>query len=352
MVPNKMEVYAAPVNVWNKDAIRPGPVGTVGDVLLGVRLKQSAPELPQRWDPSFSGKNEVFSGSNVSDGYSPGFTTGGGVARTITRRMPYRQGFKTPVGWVMEDIVPTERSRTALMGSVGQYSWESKVGEIKRAKTTGEFFKPLPLGYGLADGVTPRGSNIPRIVAESTGEGNALPPTEIKITDPVFGENGSIPNPAANIVRVWDFPDLLQHTWIPEWVAKDGSTPIDTHYKFYVSGIGGFYKYFPKNDPTIEQEVYDRFHPKPEREYRKFSPYGLVDRPDVYLTPDGKKYVVGDPPSHYEYSDTGKGEPISKPGGWRGPLPPPFPQPPKPGEKEGKIPTKFMGVNSMRSRIR
>lgn len=41
---NKLE----PVNQWGD--YRPGVVGSVGDVLPGVRLKQSAPDMEQRWE--------------------------------------------------------------------------------------------------------------------------------------------------------------------------------------------------------------------------------------------------------------------------------------------------------------
>ena len=41
------------LNTWNNKYIAPGPVSSVGDVLLGVRLKHSAPNLPLRWDPKF-----------------------------------------------------------------------------------------------------------------------------------------------------------------------------------------------------------------------------------------------------------------------------------------------------------
>jgi hypothetical protein len=255
----------------------------------------------------------------------------------------------------MEDIVAEDRSRTSLMGSAGQYSWDAKVGKINRAKNTGEFFKPLPGGYALADGVTPRGSNIPRIVAESTGEGNALPPTEVKVTDPLFGEGGSIPNPTGNQpggdkwVQVWDYPELIGLTWIPDWVSKDGNTPLDTHYKYYVeTGIVFKDKWFPKNDPTIQQEVWERPGIPTSDLHMRFSPFGLIERPERYPNPEGQMIEIGEPPHHWvidgQNPNTPVGGPIAKPGGWRDKKPEK-----KPGEK---TPTKFMGINSKRVRIR
>jgi hypothetical protein len=189
----KMEIITTrvkPLNRWDKDSIRPGPVGSVGDVNLQVKLKHSAPDLPQRYDKTFSGKNEVWSGSNISDGQWTGFTSGGRGAITVSRPMQNRAGFKTPVGWMIENILPVDRTRMAKMVPLGQYSWESDKARIYKAKTTGEQFLPLPMGYTKAE--LPRGSHFPRIVASSIGEGVALPAAEVKITDSEFGENGSI----------------------------------------------------------------------------------------------------------------------------------------------------------------
>lgn len=313
MVLNKMEVYTAPVNVWNKDAIRPGPVGSVGDVLLGVRLKQSAPELAGRWDASYSGKNEVYSGSNIADGYHAGFTSGGGVAKTLTKRMPYRQGFKTPVGWIKEDVRPVDRTRTALMGSLGQYSWDAQVGRIERASSTGEFFKPLPGGYAAGEGQVPRGSQIPRIVAESTGEGNALPPTEVKVTDPDFGERGSIPNPAGNQPQGpgWRKEYLYPKVhWVPEHGERD---TVSEKYPYYV--WAWLEMWYPDDDPTKEQEVYARADPNTILKMR-FSSKGVLGRPtewDGKPVPEAPFRWVRDAPM----PNTPAGGPIAKPGGWR-----------------------------------
>ena len=191
-----MEILNArikPLNRWDKDSIRPGPVGSVGDVNLQVKLRKSASYLPNRYDKTFSGKNEVWSGSNISDGQWTGYTSGGRGALTLTQPMPQRAGFKTPVGWLIENVVPVDRSRVAKMVPLGQYSWESNKDRIYRAKTTGEQFLPLPMGY--EKGPLPRGSQYPKIVAASIGDGIALPAADVLITDPVFGETGSIQKP-------------------------------------------------------------------------------------------------------------------------------------------------------------
>lgn len=178
------------LNRWDKDSIRPGPVGSVGDVNLQVKLKKSANYLPDRYQKEFSGKNEVWSGSNVSDGQWTGYTSGGRGALTTSKPLGYRSGFKTPVGYMFENVVPTDRSEMAKMVPLGQYSWEQEKARIYKAKVTGEQFLPLPMGYEKA--LLPRGSQFPVIVAESTGTGVALPAAEVNITDSQFGKQGSV----------------------------------------------------------------------------------------------------------------------------------------------------------------
>lgn len=178
------------LNRWDKDSIRPGPVGSVGDVNLQVKLKKSAPYLPNRYQKEFSGKNEVWSGSNISDGQWTGFTSGGRGALTISKPLGYRSGFKTPVGYMFENVVAEDRSKMAKMVPLGQYSWEQEKAKIYKAKVTGEQFLPLPMGYEKA--LLPRGSQFPVIVAESSGTGVALPAAKVEITDAQFGKQGSI----------------------------------------------------------------------------------------------------------------------------------------------------------------
>lgn len=201
MLINKMEFTRRPINQWDKSSIRPGPVGSVGDALLQVKLKHSSIDLPERYDPAFSKGNEKYLGTNLSDGQWAGYASGGGVARTLVSQLPYRQGFKTQLGWIHEDLRPTARTTEPQMGGAGQYKWKTQVARTYKAKMTGDMFLPLPGGYAvnLASGIT-RGSSIPRIVAESSGEGApknvadlALPPAAVPITDVTFGKTGRIP---------------------------------------------------------------------------------------------------------------------------------------------------------------
>lgn len=198
------------LNRWDKDSIRPGPVGSVGDVNLQVKLKKSAPYLPNRYQKAFSGKNEVWSGSNISDGQWRGFTSGGRGAVTYQKALGNRHGFKTAVGYVIEDVVAADRSKMAKMVPLGQYSWEEEKAKIYKSKHTGEQFLPLPGGYEKTE--IPRGSQYPKIVAESSGTGNALPAAEVEITDSQFGKQGFV----ESTVPVDCSAEEKAKVWVPE----------------------------------------------------------------------------------------------------------------------------------------
>lgn len=172
-----MEILRVPLNVWNKDSIRPGAVGSVGETNLNVRLKQSCIELDPRYSQIFNGRNEKYFGANISDGTHAGFTSGGGVAKTLRKPLGYRPGFRTVVGWRHQDVRPVDRSRTSIMGDGGQYSWQSKVAQIHNARKTGGLFAPEPRGYAQQKGQINRGGNAPVIVAASVP--NAITPPVI-----------------------------------------------------------------------------------------------------------------------------------------------------------------------------
>lgn len=181
-----------PLNRWDYNSIRPGAVGSVGDALVNVKLRKSANYLPDRYDRTFSGKNARWSGSNVQDGNTEGFTSGGRSAVTLISNFTNRTAFKTKVGWVFENARPQDRSATAVMQPLGQYSYETKIARVLKAKMTGDHFSPGPNGYTPAVGTLSRGSQFPQIAAESSGVGTALPATDVKITDPIFGDTGTI----------------------------------------------------------------------------------------------------------------------------------------------------------------
>ena len=135
-----INVYERAQNNWT---IRPGPVGSVGDCNMQVKLKHNMPDSEIRYDHEFSGPNEKFYGSNVQDGaYGSG-----GSARVIDRKLGSRPTHKTSVGWKFQNIIPVDRSSSTVMSSLGQYSWDNKRATVMRAKLTGEKFLPQGLKY-------------------------------------------------------------------------------------------------------------------------------------------------------------------------------------------------------------
>lgn len=249
MIYNKMEVVPKyNVNRWDKDSIRPGPVGSVGDVNVQVMLKKSSPDMPERFDPTFSGKNAPWSGSNVSDGSWYGWTSGGRTATVISKAMPNIQtGGKTGVGWRMQNIVATDRSRDTKLTPLGRYGWDTTVGSVLKAKTTGDMFLPLPGGYEKSG--LPRGSQFPRIVEESVGVGVLLPEADVDLTNPIFGDIGTITDPG---IEGCSKVDLAKD--------EDGRDPIWTP---------------AMNDPRRKVKA----DPDMEYPFRKATPYGEYPRP-------------------------------------------------------------------------
>lgn len=151
--------------------ISPGVVGTVGDVLGSVRLRQSTPGMASRYDKAFYGKNEIRVGSNVQDGYSYSYSSGGGPSRTLDSNLE-RTSFKTTHGWIHQDLRAPDKLLGEQMGSLGRFDWYNRVANIYEAKRTGDMFLPLP-GEFSPTSMT-RGSQIPRIVAQDVPSAQQL----------------------------------------------------------------------------------------------------------------------------------------------------------------------------------
>jgi len=293
MIYNKMSIVVPKyrLNRWDKDSIRPGPVGSVGDVNLGVKLKKSSIELAERYDPTFSGKNEAWSGSNISDGMWYGWTSGGREATTISKAMPNIQtGGKTAIGWTMQNVVPTDRTRATKVTPLGRYGWDTTVGSVLKSKHTGDLFLPLPGGYEKSG--LPRGSQFPIVVAESSGGGVALPAADIPITDPTFGDTGTVTDPGiagctdedekAYWAPALDDP-MREHkpgqpmygVWRYAWLDENGKKHADEH------------KY-----PFVGPDVLAWRYDTAQFMWAPFGPCGMKDRPSS-ITPN-QRYV---PPS-------------------------------------------------------
>lgn len=230
-----MEIITSRINRWDKESIRPGPVGSVGDVNLQVKLKKSSNDQPDRYQKAFSGSNEVWSGSNISDGQEKGFTSGGRGAVTILAPLPARDSFKTSVGWVIENVVPVDRSRVVQTVPLGRYDWEATQAQLYKVRPIGEQFLPLPMGYTRT--TLPRGSQYPLITETLSGQGIPLPPTVVKITDPIFGENGSIEVD----VPACEGGDMLK-VWVPSMDDPRRKNPkSDSFYNIYpYRKVGGW----------------------------------------------------------------------------------------------------------------
>lgn len=169
-----------PLNRWNNTSIRPGNVGSVGDVLIAERLKASLPG-EFRWDSLTSGENEPTYGSNISDGMFTGYTSGGGPGRTIDSNWGSRRRFETSHGWRIQDLRPEDRRIEPTVGAMPQYTWRNRIATLEQARTTGDLF-PIPAG-GVLQGPAGimRGGNNPRV-------------TDIVAEEPVTGTLPSMVN--------------------------------------------------------------------------------------------------------------------------------------------------------------
>jgi len=264
-----LNTFVRGINRWDKDSIRPGPVGSVGDVNLQVQLKKSSPDMANRYDYAFSGKNEVWGGSNVSDGQYTGFTSGGRGAEVASKSAFTRTSFKTSVGYQFQNIVPTDRASMTKMVPLGQYSWDSEKAVIYRAKVTGDQFLPLPGGYG-SQSLT-RGSAFPVVVAETVGDGVPLPAAVVNVTDPIFGETGSIEIPASGC----PFDEQAKY-WTP---AMDDPIRKDAE---RMKKVFESYPYrdarFKDNFPEVGDKVVAWYTPGQTNRVLDFSPCGKALR--------------------------------------------------------------------------
>lgn len=169
-----------PRNRHMNDRIQPGSVGPVGDVLGAVRLKQSTPDMPMRWDKVFSLENAPRMGSNVQDGQQVSWETGGGFPEVVSSSFQGGRQFRTNRGYRIENVTEADMMVEPFVSSLGDYTWRNKVATVYQALRTGEQFLPLPGGYQPDPGELMRGGNFPTVVAVAGG------------TDPIGGENAVI----------------------------------------------------------------------------------------------------------------------------------------------------------------
>lgn len=152
-----------PMNSWDKASIRPGPVGSVGDALTSIRIKQSMPEMPFAYDKTFNPETDVLRGSNVQDGRWESYFDGGYGAVTKKQRWNNNYtGFKTATGWIAQNIIPEQRTTDPKVGSQPRQGFETQAAAILNRQ--GDMFGELPGGYKAPAGVLPRGGMLPRTV--------------------------------------------------------------------------------------------------------------------------------------------------------------------------------------------
>jgi len=151
------------MNPWDKASIRPGPVGSVGDVLTSIRIKQSMPDMPFAYDKTFGPNSDELRGSNVQDGRWESFYDGGYGAVTKRQRWSNNYtGFKTATGWITQNIVPEQRLTDPKLSSQPRQGFETQAASI--LSKSGDMFGELPGGYKALPGSLPRGGLIPKVV--------------------------------------------------------------------------------------------------------------------------------------------------------------------------------------------
>ncbi len=191
-----------PLNRWDHSSIRPGPVGSVGDVLITERLKSSLPG-DFRWASYLHGNNESLYGSSVTDGQHKSFNSGAIGNKTIDTNWGGRRRFETEHGWRFQDMRAPDKSVEPMMGALPQYSWRNKLATVNSARQTGNLF-PIPAdGQGLVDGPAnglTRGGAYPRVTDVQGGDGlDAGYPSHIESnTGPTFRPQTTQTQPAKN----------------------------------------------------------------------------------------------------------------------------------------------------------
>lgn len=200
-----------PLNRWANNWIQPGNVGPVGDVLTQERIKQSSPDFPFAYTPTFSTANNVFRGSNVQNGSIGSFTSGGLGAETEEAAWDGRRDFRTAVGWFHQDISAPDKLVTPVLDAQPSYSWRNRVATVIKARVSGQAFLPLPGGYAPEPGSVARGGQVPRITDVAAPSGVSFVGNRVEGTfegsDPTpeaFFQGGNAPLRRAPGTRIKD----------------------------------------------------------------------------------------------------------------------------------------------------
>jgi hypothetical protein len=144
-----MTTLAQPKRLNLVDTIIPGKVGSVGDTNSTLRLAQSAPDLPMRFNPQLL--------SNPANG---SFSTAQPYVSDSSWNMG--RGEQTAYGLMQQDLRPADKLHEPTLGAIPQYQWRNKLATVYEAKRTGNKFLPLPGAYTLAPGEMARGGQVVR----------------------------------------------------------------------------------------------------------------------------------------------------------------------------------------------
>lgn len=149
---------------------RPGPVGSVGDVLVCETHKGNLPG-DIKYDKSTYGKNSLRYASHITDGQSINQYTGAYGAHVSTGHLSGGRSIDTPTGWKVQDLRLPDRRFEPTLNAIPKLTWRNKVAHAYDVHTTGRLF-PVPQGGMLqSTGSVPRGGMVPRIVAVEGGDG-------------------------------------------------------------------------------------------------------------------------------------------------------------------------------------
>jgi hypothetical protein len=159
-----------PMNRWDHDSIRPGVVGSVGDVLLADRLKSSLPG-DYRFEARTAGRNESRLGSNVQNGECLSYV-GSGPPRTFDSNWQSGRTFRHSRGWKFQDIKATDRAEQPIMGALPHFMWNQITANVENSKYTGRLFSS-PSGVNGPAGGVPRGGAYPQITDVVEGGASA-----------------------------------------------------------------------------------------------------------------------------------------------------------------------------------
>lgn len=149
------------------ETISPGVVGSVGDALANIRLKESMPELPIRY--AFGEKRMDAMGSMVQDGSVKNYY--GFLTPQVIDNGPFhsKRSFAAQNEQKWQDMKPAEkRYEPALAFRFSNY--DNQRATVFGQTKTGLQFSRLPGGYGPQPGSVPRGSALPRITDLAIGD--------------------------------------------------------------------------------------------------------------------------------------------------------------------------------------